>query len=72
MTYAGMTVNERLWVSGLFDEFEAAIRDKDIKRVVEILKSVELGDDASIRAILESFGIETTLYDNLKAAKDSR
>lgn len=72
MKYSGMTVNERLWVSGLFEEFESAIAKKDVKRVVEILKSVELGDDASIRAILEFFGIEATLYDNLKDAEDDR
>lgn len=70
MKYAGMTVNERLWVSGLFEEFEVAIRSKDVKRVVEILESVELGDDESIRAILEFFGIEATLYDDLKDAED--
>jgi hypothetical protein len=52
MKYAGMTVNERLWVSGLFEEFESAIQKKDVKRAVEILRNVEL-DDEAIRANLE-------------------
>jgi len=72
MKYSGMTVNERLWVSGLFEEFEFAIEKKDVKRVVEILKNVELSDDASIRAVLEFFGIEATLYDKLKDAEDHK
>jgi hypothetical protein len=64
MKYTGMTVNERLWVSGLFEEFESAIRNKNVKRAVEILRSVEL-DDESIRANLEVSGIEANLYDNI-------
>lgn len=52
-----MTVNERLWVSGLFEEFESAIQKKDVKRAVEILRNVEL-DDEAIRANLEFSGIK--------------
>jgi hypothetical protein len=70
MKYAGMTVNERLYVSGLFEEFETAIERKDVKRAVEILKKVELDDDTTIRGILEFFKIDASLYDHLKDAKE--
>lgn len=51
--YKGMTVNERLYVSGLFYEFEKAVETKNVKEVIRILKAVELSD-ASIQPILES------------------
>lgn len=50
--YAGMTVNERLYASGLFEEFDKAIEEKKIKEVRRILKDVELSDEA-IKPILE-------------------
>jgi hypothetical protein len=51
--YAGMTVNERLYVSGLMDKFDNAVKRKDISTVVSILKKVELKEE-SIRPILDS------------------
>ncbi len=54
--YAGMTVNERLYVSGLMDEFDKAVSDKNTAEVVRILKTVNLGDD-SIKPILEQLGL---------------
>ena len=57
MKYGGMTVNERLWVSGLYDEFYASVDRKDNARVVDILKSVEL-DDETIQMNLEFFGFD--------------
>jgi hypothetical protein len=61
--YVGMTVNERLYISGLMDDFDKAIYDKNIKKVVSILKSVELSEE-SILPILDSFGFE---QDDIKA-----
>lgn len=55
--YAGMTVNERLYVSGYMDEFDMAINNKDIEKIKSILKIVEL-DEISIKAILEKYGFE--------------
>ena len=52
MKYNGMTVNERLHVSGLLKEYDNAIKQKNVGRVVEILKSVEL-NDISIQLILK-------------------
>lgn len=57
-----MTVNERLFRSGLIKEFDSAIARKDVNRVIELLRSVEL-DDESIRANLEFFGLEWNASD---------
>ena len=52
--YAGMTVNERLYVSGLMDEFEEAVEKKNADKVRTILEKVGLTDD-SIKPILEKY-----------------
>ena len=54
--YAGMTVNERLYVSGLMDDFDKAVSEKNTAEVVRILRMVELGQD-SINPILEQLGL---------------
>ena len=58
--YAGMTVNERLWVSGLMDEFERAIRGKNADEAVRILTEVELTDE-NIKPILVKCGLRSEL-----------
>ena len=50
--YAGMTVNERLYASGLMDEFDEAVKKKDTKKVRDTLEQAELAED-SIKPILE-------------------
>jgi molecular chaperone GrpE (heat shock protein) len=50
--YSGMTVNERLYVSGLMDEFDEAVEEKDAEKVRGILEKVELTEE-SIKPILE-------------------
>jgi len=52
--YSGMTVNERLYVSGKIDEFDDAIEKKDVEKLKVILKEIEI-DDASITSILEKY-----------------
>ena len=54
--YAGMTVNERLYVSGLMDEFDKAVEDRDVDRIRGILSNVELTEE-SIKPILEQLGL---------------
>ena len=54
--YLGMTVNERLYLSGLIDKYYEAVRGKDIDAVISILKTVDLGDD-NIRANLKFGGL---------------
>lgn len=55
--YLGMTVNERLYVSRLIDEFEKAVREKDVERVIFILNKVDIRDNESIEAILQQEGL---------------
>lgn len=50
--YAGMTVNECLYVSGLMDEFDKAVEEKNVDRVRSILEEVGLTEE-SIKPILE-------------------
>jgi len=50
--YDGMTVNERLFVSGLINEFDIAVKKRDYNKIISILKIVDL-TDLSIEPILE-------------------
>jgi hypothetical protein len=54
--YSGMTVNERLYVSGLIDRFYAAVKEKDIDAAISILKAVDLSEE-NIKPILEFQGL---------------
>jgi hypothetical protein len=56
--YSGMTVNERLWASGLMNEFENSIKKKDVNKVKFILKEVGINDEESINAILKAVGLD--------------
>lgn len=55
--YAGMTVNERLFISGLMEKFDKAVNEKDVDVIVSILKNVEL-TDLSIDPILKQLGLK--------------
>ena len=57
MDYGGMTVNERLYVSGKMNKFDKAVAQKNVKEVIKILKAVDLKTE-SIIPILESLGLE--------------
>lgn len=52
--YSGMTVNERLFVSNLIQDFEVAIKKKSREEIIRILKTVDLSD-VSIEAILKKY-----------------
>ena len=55
--YAGMTVNERLYVSGLLDEFDEAVEKKNAEKARSILEEVGLTEE-SIKPILEKLGLK--------------
>jgi len=55
--YKGMTVNERLYVSGLMDAFDKAVNESDIEKVIDILNKVEITDESVIKPILKSLGL---------------
>lgn len=54
--FAGMTVNERLYVSGLSNEFDLAIKDKHVAEARAILIKVEL-TEPNIIPILNFHGL---------------
>jgi hypothetical protein len=54
--YLEMTVNERLYASGLIAEFDKAKKKKDKEALVTILKKIQV-DDPSIKKILTDAGI---------------
>lgn len=56
MKYLGMTVNERLFVSGKLNDYLKAVNNKNIDEAIKILKNVEL-DDESIIPILREEGL---------------
>jgi hypothetical protein len=55
-----MTVNERLIAAGLLDQFDAAVRDGDRARMIDILGRVELADQAA--SIIETVLAHPTKY----------
>jgi hypothetical protein len=60
--YSGMTVNERLYLSGLIAKYDEVVKEKDIDGAISILKSVDLGED-NIRAILKFHGLISDDYE---------
>ena len=59
--YKGMTVNERLYVSGLIDAFDKAAKERDVEKVVKILKEVEIADESAVENILKELGLPKKL-----------
>ena len=55
--FNGMTVNERLYVSGLMDEFDKCIERYDVKGAQKILEQVEIVDETSVQSIFEALGL---------------
>ena len=58
--FGGMTVNERLVVSGHHAAWEAAVLARDRARMTAILRSVDLGEQAA--AIVERVLANPQLY----------
>lgn len=49
--YSGMTVNERLFVSGKLDIFESYVKKKQLEKVKELLRELDV-DEKSIQDII--------------------
>lgn len=49
-----MTVNERLYHSGLMDDFDKAIKLRDMQKAKSILDRLELGEE-NVKAILKHY-----------------
>ena len=56
--YKGMTVNERLYVSGLIDKFDKCIEQGQVEEVKRILVEVGISEAESIEAILRHYNLE--------------
>ena len=56
-SFSGMTVNQRLYVSGLMDDFDYCLKQKDKEGIKFILKKIELNEH-SILDIIASLKIE--------------
>jgi hypothetical protein len=52
-SYAGMTINERLFVSGLLDEFEKAVKENNRQLATDILAQLSIGEE-NIKTVIDS------------------
>ena len=46
----GMTVNERLYILGLFEEFDAAVQAYDKSRIITVLKKAQLTESQALES----------------------
>ncbi len=56
--YKGMTVNERLYLSGLMGKFDELVRTENVDELKKILDKVEIIDETLKRSIIEGFGLK--------------
>ena len=63
MKYQGMTVNERLYLSGKLDDFDKAVAQKNTTEIIKILKAVEL-TESSIDEILQYLKLKESKKEN--------
>jgi len=59
--YAGMTVNERLFVGGILEKFDSAINAKDLDGAISILRQVDLEGEQA-RQIVEAIFRNPKMY----------
>ncbi|MCU1439050.1 MAG: hypothetical protein JWP85_47 [Rhodoglobus sp.] len=50
-SYSGMTVNERLFVARLLDEWDSAIIARDRQRAIEILGEVDMNETSAAQTV---------------------
>ncbi|MFV5700466.1 hypothetical protein ACM55F_01205 [Flavobacterium sp. XS2P12] len=56
--FTGMTVNERLYVGGLMNDFDNCLKQKDVDGIKSILRKLELNEE-SIFDIIVSLGLDS-------------
>jgi hypothetical protein len=49
--FDGMTVNERLFVAGLLEEWDAAMNTADRSRAIEILTRADMSEDGAASTV---------------------
>jgi len=49
----GMTINERLYLSGLMDEFDKAVNSKNTEKISSILRKIDIEDPLPILKSLD-------------------
>ena len=52
-----MTVNERLYASGLLNKFDKAIEENDLNTLKDIVREIEL-DESYIETLIEHFKLK--------------
>jgi hypothetical protein len=60
-SYDGMTINERLFVAGVLDQFDAAVRLGDRDKMIELLETVRI-DSAGARRTADTILAHPTRY----------
>lgn len=74
MDYSGMTLNERLFKSGLMDQFDKAVKLRNKSLLVEILKKVNLEQktaEQTIETIFKNPGKYESVRVNPTRSNDS-
>jgi hypothetical protein len=56
--FTGMTVNERLYVGGLMNDFDNCLKQKDVEGIKYILRKLELNEE-SIFDVIISLGLDS-------------
>jgi hypothetical protein len=60
--YRGLTVNERLHVSGLLEQFDAAAHARNRARMIAMLKRVSLPETYAVQWVDTLLGDQTFFY----------
>lgn len=55
--FEGMTVNERLYLSGKLEQFDNAVKNKNVNLVKSILVDIQITDEDNIEAILDYYNL---------------
>jgi hypothetical protein len=60
--YSGLTVNERLFVSGMLDQFDDAARKRNRETMISMLQRVALPESYAARWVDTLLGDDTFFY----------